>query len=90
MAGSYTIHRKVTTWSGDPLQATVTYRDITWEELRESRRMELEATDWWAVSDRTMTDAQKNYRTFLRDMPANHSSANDAADAWSAYDITGL
>ena len=90
MVGNYVIVRRETTWSGDPLQATVTYMDVTWQLVRAAREKELQETDWWAMSDRTMTDAQKNYRTFLRDMPANYSSANDAADAWAAYDITGL
>jgi len=68
-------------------EGTVTYFDVTWEMIRFARDESLKATDWWAMSDRTMTDAQKNYRTFLRDMPSNYSTANDAADAWSAYDI---
>ena len=68
-------------------EGTVTYFDVTWEMIRFARDESLKATDWWAMSDRTMTDAQKNYRTFLRDMPSNYSTANEAADAWSAYDI---
>lgn len=90
MVGNYVIVRRETTWSGDPLQATVTYMDVTWVSVRAAREKELQETDWWAMSDRTMTDAQKNYRTFLRDMPANYSSANDAADAWADYDISNL
>ena len=35
--------------------------------LREIRDAELKATDFWGVSDRTMTDAQKTYRQELRD-----------------------
>ena len=27
-------------------------------------------TDWWAVADRTMTDAEITYRQALRDLPA--------------------
>ena len=87
MAGEYKIHRHETTWSGEPLEATVTSIDITWEQLRENRRMELEATDWWALKDITLSAARKAYRAFLRDMPQNHSTANEAADAWSAYEI---
>ena len=37
---------------------------------REHRLME---TDWWAVSDRTITQAQKDYRQALRDI-TNHSN----------------
>ncbi len=68
-------------------EGTVTYFDVTWEMIRFARDESLKATDWWAMSDRTMTDAQKNYRTFLRDMPSNYSTANEACDAWVAYDI---
>lgn len=31
----------------------------------------LAKTDWWATSDRTMTDDQKAYRQALRDLPAS-------------------
>ena len=30
----------------------------------------LAETDWWAVSDRTMTQAEIDYRQALRDVPA--------------------
>ena len=38
--------------------------------LREQRNKLLAATDWMAVSDRTMTQAQIDYRQALRDLPA--------------------
>ncbi len=38
--------------------------------LREERDRRLAETDWWASSDLTMSDAQKKYRTDLRDVPA--------------------
>ena len=38
-------------------------------------------------SDVTLTSARKEYRIFLRDLPQNYESANDAADAWAAYVI---
>ena len=38
--------------------------------LREERDRRLAETDWWATSDRTMTDAQTTYRQALRDAPA--------------------
>ncbi len=41
--------------------------------LRLERNDKLAETDWWAGSDLTMTDAQKNYRQALRDLPANTS-----------------
>lgn len=34
-------------------------------------------TDWWAMSDLTMTDAQKTYRQALRDVPEQSGFPND-------------
>ena len=45
--------------------------------LREERDRKLAETDWWATSDRTMTDAQTTYRQALRDVPANYTSLDD-------------
>lgn len=39
--------------------------------LRAERNRLLAATDWWGVSDRTMSDAETAYRQALRDLPAN-------------------
>ena len=36
--------------------------------LRLERDRKLAECDWWAVADRTMTDAQKQYRQALRDI----------------------
>jgi hypothetical protein len=38
-------------------------------ELREQRNQLLAQSDWMAVSDRTMTQAQIDYRQALRDLP---------------------
>lgn len=45
--------------------------------LRQERDRKLADTDWWAMSDRTMTDAQTTYRQALRDVPANYTSLDD-------------
>lgn len=45
--------------------------------LRVERDRKLADTDWWAMSDRTMTDAQTTYRQALRDIPASYSSLDD-------------
>ena len=37
--------------------------------LRKERNRLLSETDWMAVSDRTMTQAQIDYRQALRDLP---------------------
>ena len=62
-------------------------RDISWSELRQARNAELVRTDPWALKDRTMSQEKKDYRTFLRDLPGNHDSANEAVDAWVAFEI---
>lgn len=45
--------------------------------LREQRNTLLEETDWWALSDRTMTQAQIDYRQALRDITNTYSSLDD-------------
>jgi hypothetical protein len=57
-------------------------RDVTWEEVRELRDYWLEDTDWRAMKDRTISQAWKDYRTALRNLPQEHDTANDAADNW--------
>ena len=39
-------------------------------KVREKRNTLLAETDWWATSDRTMTQAETDYRQALRDVPA--------------------
>ena len=46
-------------------------------KLRQQRNQLLEQSDWMAVSDRTMTQAQIDYRQALRDFPANSTPALD-------------
>lgn len=57
-------------------------QDVPEEELvrrlREIRDAELKATDFWGLSDRTMTDAQKTYRQELRDCIATITPAIDS------------
>jgi len=56
--------------------------DMTWDEVRMLRNQALADTDWRAVKDRTMSQAWKDFRTALRDLPQDHDEANDAADNW--------
>jgi len=56
--------------------------DVTWKEVRSERDQSLEETDWRALKDRTMSQAWKDYRTALRDLPQENDTANDAADNW--------
>jgi len=39
-------------------------------DLKLERNRLLAETDWWAMSDRTMTQAEIDYRQALRDVPA--------------------
>ena len=50
---------------------------IRLDKVRELRDDLIAATDWWAGSDRTMTDAQTAYRQALRDITASATSLDD-------------
>ena len=39
------------------------------ELVRSHRNLLLSETDWWALADRTMTQAEIDYRQALRDIP---------------------
>ena len=39
------------------------------KSVRDERNTLLAETDWWALSDRTMTQAETDYRQALRDVP---------------------
>ena len=56
--------------------------DVDWHTVRKERDNILKQTDWRAVKDRTMSQAWKDYRQALRDLPQDHEEANDAADNW--------
>ena len=45
--------------------------------LRRMRNTKLEETDWWAMSDRTMTSEQTAYRQALRDITNTYTSIED-------------
>jgi|TARA_R110002153_G_C13184407_1_gene485411 hypothetical protein len=49
---------------------------VAMAELRVQRTMKLMESDWMSNSDVTMSDAWKNYRTALRNMPANNTNAS--------------
>ena len=56
--------------------------EVDWETVRRLRDKALSVSDWRAVKDRTMSQAWKDYRTALRDLPQDHAESNDAADNW--------
>ena len=45
--------------------------------LRVERNRRIAATDWWASSDLTMTEAQTAYRQALRDITNTYTSLDD-------------
>ena len=47
---------------------------IDWMDVREHRDRELKETDFWASKDLTMSQAKKDYRAFLRDLPSNYAT----------------
>ena len=49
------------------------------ENLRMQRNAKLAETDWWAVSDRTMSSDETNYRQALRDLPSNYTTSDSSA-----------
>ena len=49
------------------------------QALRMERNVRLSVTDVWALSDRTMTQAQKDYRQALRDITENATSLDDVS-----------
>jgi hypothetical protein len=49
---------------------------VAMAELRVQRTMKLMESDWMSNSDVTMSDAWKNYRTALRNLPANNTNAS--------------
>jgi len=55
--------------------------------LRQERDRLLTETDWWAVSDRTMTDEQSAYRQALRDLP---DTATPVLDNSNRLGISGV
>lgn len=75
------VNRKVTVYSGTDIidEYEVEYE---WPEVRKLRNDALKETDWWAVKDLTMSQAKKDYRQALRDLPQDFDDANDALDNW--------
>ena len=65
--------------NGDTVEHT---RDVEWSEVRAHRDEDLASTDWRAVKDRTMSQAWKDYRQALRDLPADYPDAMVAIDHW--------
>lgn len=65
------------TWSQVQTKAAELEAAAPLELLREVRNALLAETDWWANSDLTMTQAQRDYRQALRDITDTYSSIDD-------------
>lgn len=61
--------------SEEEIQQMVVESDLN--ELRDQRNARLQETDWWAMSDVTMTQAQRDYRQALRDITDSYTNALD-------------
>jgi len=60
----------LTTWSAVSGALSAATDSVAMTALRAERDRLLGETDWWAVSDRTMSAEQTAYRQALRDLPA--------------------
>jgi hypothetical protein len=56
----------------------MTEYEFNLQGLRRLRDSKLQETDWWAMSDRTMTETQINYRQQLRDITKLYSNVGEA------------
>ena len=65
------------TWSQVSAKLTELRNEAPLQELREVRNRKLAETDWWALSDLTMTQAQLDYRQALRDITSTYTSLDD-------------
>ncbi len=67
------------TWNGSSYDTTVEEEtdEQKWINIRETRNLLLSHTDFYALSDSTLTNEMQTYRQQLRDLPASTSNPND-------------
>ena len=58
-----------TEWDSHNTAEKITEKKLNW--IKNIRQEKLNETDWWVLRG-TMTDAQKDFRQNLRDIPTNH------------------
>ena len=79
------IGRRVRVYDGEEIVSD-DVREVPWEEVRTLRDTQLKKTDLYLIADYPITDEQRDeireYRIALRDLPSNHDTANEAADAF--------
>ena len=63
-------------------QITEADRQEARKVLEPKRDLLLSKTDWWAVSDRTMTQAETDYRQALRDLTSHANFPNLLDSDW--------
>ena len=61
---------------------TLATKTVDSSEMRAIRNSKLDETDWWAVSDRTMTSDQTAYRKALRDITTHSDWPHLETDDW--------
>ena len=66
-----------TTWSAVSAKKAELIAAEPMRLLRAERDRLIAVTDWWASSDRTMTNAQRAYRQALRDITSTATSLDD-------------
>jgi len=79
------LSRNHTYWVEETEEWVTTLLDISWDELRFERNNTLNHSDWRFMSDQTPSQEWIDYRQFLRDLPQNYDTANEAVDAWNEY-----
>lgn len=80
------INRREIIYNGNEIISDIMI-DVDWESIKSLRSVVLSECDYMFLSDRTPSQEWVDYRQFLRDLPQNYESANDAADAWNEYEI---
>jgi hypothetical protein len=53
------------------------YKDFKLDAIRDIRLGKLQATDYLALNDNTLTDEMKEYRQGLRDIPQNNTTEEE-------------
>lgn len=80
-------NEQLITWQQVQEFASQAHTEWVLQQLRVERDRRLAETDWWAVADRTMSDAQKAYRQALRDIT---TTANPTLTEFDQLDLTSV
>ena len=80
------INRREIIYNGNEIISDIMI-NVNWESIKSLRSVVLSECDYMFLSDQTPSQEWIEYRQFLRDLPQNYESANNAADAWNEYEI---